>query len=125
MHLKSNLGGKERWRRGWSEDTARHHGWFRVKVSGTASPAHGQGLTELAEFINENRRNQPKHSPNKGKRGILGVKDYQLEGPDSRALTSPSTEAVSHDPDACCGYPNSNERFYQGLATCQEECPCR
>lgn len=59
----------------------RHRGWFRVKVSGAASPAHGQGLAERAEFIKENRRNESKQSPNEGERDILEVKDYQPEGP--------------------------------------------
>lgn len=37
-----------------------YHGWFRVKASGAASLAHGQGPEERAEFTNENRKNQPK-----------------------------------------------------------------
>lgn len=51
---------------------AMYHGWFRVKASRAASPAHGQDLAEPAEFINENRRNQPKQSPNGRQKGHLG-----------------------------------------------------
>ena len=54
------------------------HGQFRVKASGASSPAHGQGPAEPTEFTNEKRTNQPE---TKSKSGILGAKNYQLEGP--------------------------------------------
>lgn len=63
---------------------ARHHGWFRVKVSGAARPAHGQGLAELAEFTMRTEGTSPNKVQTKSKqrqRGILGVKDYQPKGP--------------------------------------------